>query len=416
MTKQSRTRNIGVLMFVLSLVIPITGLLIHKFLFSYEIIKVISILLFIVPVVSVFIWVLHIFTKYKSMKNYYHYYKLRQSIERNLLSIKAYEEKEGCSYKILPKVRITDNTIYIDLSNIKIRKAIEQYTDMWSSGLWKDFVVEDSFISENANQFIIKFEDLSTYKPEKYTVEQFKERIRVLCNDDEIYFDKKHILKVNHVLVAGITGSGKTNFCRNIVLNCLLKRYETIVLDIKESYGVFEPYITQISEPKAILSKLLEIENEMIERQKALKEAYKINPDTVAKDIGYVPIYVIIEEMKALGNLLDKDDKKEFDRVTNNLAVLARASSIHLISVMQNPSTKDIDTTTRGQFETRILLGNNQSNIEATVFGENPEIPYKGIKLGIGQGGIITGSKIELLRVPYIKELNQEMVKAVLES
>lgn len=404
MTKRQNTRNACILMFVGSLVIPITGLLLHKYILHYELVKVISMFLFLIPVLVILGFTAYIFARHKSIRRYYRFCRLRQSIEKNLLSIKAYEEKEGVNYKILPKVKITEDRIIIDLTNIKIRKAIEQYTDTWSSGLWNNFVVEDTEISENATQFIIKYEDITMYKKEVYTTEEFKEIMRVITEPTELYFSKKYIVDLNqlpHWIISGESGSGKSTLIEQIIAQSVIKNFETKVADIHRALSFYDELVDYYVEADEILNMLREVQSEMRERMNAIGEARERG--ITAIKLGYKPMLVLIEEFIDLKGLFGKNELKEFEEIILSLSVGARKAGIFLFISSQSVGTEVISASTRHNYS-KILLGNAQSNILKSTFGDGLDIPKVSFK-DKGEGLICIDNKVRVLKCAYISDL-----------
>ena len=409
MTRREITRNAGILIFVASLVIPITGLLLHKYLLHYELVKDISLLLFLTPLLATAGFITYIFTRYKSIRRYYRFCRLRRTIEKNLISIKAYEEKEGVNYKILPRVKIAEDRIIIDLSNIKIRKAIEQYTETWSSGLWNNFVVEDTEISENAMQFIIKYEDVTMYEKEIYTINEFKERMRVLVKPYEIYFSKKHIVDLNqhpHWLIAGESGAGKSTLIEQILAQSAIKNFETKVADIHGALSFYNEILDYYYNPKEILAMLKDVQNEMRERMNKIMESRERGKTAI--NLGYKPMLVLIEEFIDLKTMYDKTEVKEFEEIILSLAVGARKAGIFLFISSQSIGTEVIPANARHNFS-KILLGNPASNIIKSTFGDGIDVPKVSFK-NKGEGFICINNKVSILKCAYIKDLDANIL------
>ena len=127
------------------------------------------------------------------------------------------------------------------------------------------------------------------------------------------------------------------------------------------------------------------------------------NPKTLAVDIGYKPMLVVIEEYISLQASLDKKQKEELERVVKNISVLARQSNIHMMIVLQSAGTENINSTTRSNL-TKVLLGNAQSNILSATFGTGVALPCVTTKLSKGQG-LIALDRITILRVPMITDM-----------
>lgn len=348
--------------------------------------------------------------RYGGIKNMY----LLDSIENNLISVGAYIKNDNVNFAVLPKIKIRKNRITISLKNLRVRNIIERYLDSFSTALPERYIVEDYYISQNNAEVIILFEDIKTYKPETYTLSEYKKKIESLPLLD-LYFDKKHVLNVNdypHFLISGSTGSGKSYFANELVVQAIIKGWEVIICDLKRSYGLYKAFVDYCYELDDILLKLKSVESEMQSRMEKLQPYLDKNPRTLAVDIGYKPMLVVVEEFISLQASLDKKQKEELERVVKNISVLARQSNIHLMIVLQSAGTENINSTIRSNL-TKILLGNAQSNILVSTFGNGVDIPNMNSKLNKGEG-MIMQDRITILRVPAIIDI--ENFNAIFEG
>ena len=330
---------------------------------------------------------------------------LLRTIERNLISIGACTKNENKVYADLPKIKIRKNKVIIRLSNIRIRTILERYLDSFSTALPERYVVEDYYITQNNAEVIIMYEDIKTYKPEKYTLKEYISKVKSM-GLLELYFDRKHTVNVNdypHFLFSGSSGSGKSYFANEIVIQAIVKGWEVVICDLKRSYGLYRDFTDYVYDVKDILEKLLSVESDMSERMRMLQLELDRNPRALATDIGYKPKLVVIEEYISLQASLNKKDKEELERCVKNLSVLARQSCIHLMIVMQSAGTENINSTTRSNL-TKILLGNAQSNILTATFGNGVDIPKLHTQLNKGEG-LIQLDRITMLRVPQIDDI-----------
>lgn len=222
----------------------------------------------------------------------------------------------------------------------------------------------------------------------------------------DLYFDRKHILNVNdypHFLISGSTGSGKSYFANELVIQAIIKGWQVVICDLKRSYGLYKSFTDYSYEIDDILVKLKSVEAEMNLRMKKLQPELDKNPKTLAVDIGYKPMLVVIEEYISLQASLDKKQKEELERVVKNISVLARQSNIHMMIVLQSAGTENINSTTRSNL-TKVLLGNAQSNILSATFGTGVDLLCVNTKLSKGQG-LIALDRITILRVPKITDM-----------
>ena len=342
----------------------------------------------------------------KGIRNTINKYILISSIEENLKSIGAYKKIENKNYIVLPKIKIKNGTIKIILKDLRMRAIIERYLDSFSTALPKQYIVEDYYLSKDNTAIIINYENIKNYKPEEYSLAEYKNKVESL-NMLHLYFDKKHIVNVNdypHFLISGASGSGKSYLANQIVIQTILKGWQVVICDIKRSYGLYKNFTDYCYEIDDILDKLHSVESEMLLRMEKLQPALDNNPQTLAVDIGYKPMLVVIEEYISLQSALDKKQKEELERVVKNISVLARQSNIHLMLVMQSAGTENINSTTRSNL-TKLLLGNAQSNILNATFGAGVDIPNVRTKLNKGEG-LMQLERITMLRVPKINDID----------
>lgn len=330
---------------------------------------------------------------------------LLESIERNLISIGAYTKIDGKNFVELPKIKIQKSKATINLSNLKIRTIIERYLDSFSTALPERYIVEDYYITQTNSEVVILFEDIKNYKFEEYSIQEYKALVESM-NTLDLYFDKKHIVNVNdypHFLISGSSGSGKSYFANELVIQAIIKKWQVVICDLKRSYGLYKDFTDYVYEVDDILEKLHFVESEMSQRMEKLQSELDKNPRALAVDIGYKPMLVVIEEYISLQASLDKKQKEELERVVKNLSVLARQSNIHLLIVMQSAGTENIQSTTRSNL-TKVLLGNAQSNILTATFGNGVDVPNAHTKMNKGEG-LIQLDRITILRVPKINDI-----------
>lgn len=342
--------------------------------------------------------------KNRGIKNYVSKRILIKNIEENLISIGAYTKIENKNFVILPKIRIRDNKIIIELSNLRIRNILDRYMNSFSTALPERYVVEDYYVTKNNAQIVISYEDVKNFKPEKYDLMEYR-KLTENTGKMDLYFDRKHVVNLNdhpHILLSGGSGSGKSYLANELVIQAIFKQYEVVILDIKRSYGLYKDHAEYYYETDTILQKIRDIENEMSERMEKLQPELDKNPHVLAVDIGYRPKLIVIEEYISLLSSMDKKQKEEMERIVKNISVLARQSNIHMLMVMQSAGTENINSTTRSNM-TKVLMGRAQSNILNATFG-NSGVDIPTTQLNKGEG-LIQLDRITVIRVPEIMDI-----------
>ena len=407
LSRRQYNKRMIMMYLVLSALLPCGALLLNLYFFKISELNSIIMLLFLIPAFLLLVALIYFFIRYRTPKNYIKHNRIIKSIENNLVSINAYIPKTDASYVILPKIKIKNDAIYISLKNLKIRKQIEQYKNTFSTALPGEFIVDDIELSQNSLQLKITYDDLSKYKQEVYTVDEFSKLVQSL-DTMEFYFDKKHIINLNSYpmwAIIGGTGSGKSVFAQQLLLQAMIKDFDTYVFDCKHTYGMFRNNADYRTNSNEILSGLSELEKEMNQRYIELESLWDINPRATAFDLGYKPVFVLVEEYAALQDDLDnKKDIEELKRIIRVLAKKARQCSMHLFIVSQTGGVDVIESSTRNNLN-KVLLGNAMNNILTSTFqADKEEIPTGTFNVG---EGLIQLNRITILRAPFILDIEQ---------
>ncbi len=178
-----------------------------------------------------------------------------------------------------------------------------------------------------------------------------------------------------HALVAGMTGSGKSEFLKSMIYSLIKRNTQSaiqfILIDPKIlSFNVFEsiphlskPIITNIEEA---IESLQEAVVEMNRRYQQLSdEKYDQLKDRFSDGKTDIPFLVIFVD--EFGDLIlsDKDQKKEFESLIAKIAQKGRAAGIHLVLATQRPEAKIVTGLIKANLPLKICMRvNTQKNSE----------------------------------------------------
>lgn len=203
------------------------------------------------------------------------------------------------------------------------------------------------------------------------------------------YFDLR---KAPHVLVAGTTGSGKSELLHTFLASLLLRRAlgnkaQIVVIDPKRAeYSVYKNKagIELITDMGDAVSKLKACCDLMEKRYKILEDnGCKDISDLDDPTINTTPVVVIIDELKDL-LMQDKNAEKYIVR----LAQKARACGIHLILGTQSPRADVITGLIKANVPTKIAL-HTTNQIESRIIMDQNGAEHlfgKGDMLFLGNG------------------------------
>ena len=201
-----------------------------------------------------------------------------------------------------------------------------------------------------------------------------------------------------HVLVGGITGSGKTACIKCLLTAMCLQEVELIIIDMKMGgdYNVFRNY----KYLKAFIKNIEDAESEIANTMLLMADRFHELDKTNCKDFKdynkkfkntMKPIIILIEEYTMLS-----DDKK-FNKQLNIILAQARAVNIKIILSIQRPCHENLDTKlkanlnntiafkVRNTYNSEILLDRSDfravTNLhnagEAILMNDNQDVEFK---------------------------------------
>lgn len=203
-----------------------------------------------------------------------------------------------------------------------------------------------------------------------------------------------NVLEQIHTLIAGKTGSGKSN-CVDGIMQSIMRfapnQKQVILIDPKrielDMYAKIPHCIKYASEPEQMYKALLYTMDLCETRYKRMKRKH-------LRMYNGTDIYVIIDE---LNDLLTTDGKR-ITPIIQRLGQIARASKIHLICCTQKPTTDCIPSRITANLDARIGLRTRSKQESINILGCTgcetlPEIGY---------AYYMTPKQFTLYRIPKI--------------
>lgn len=290
----------------------------------------------------------------------------------------------------------------------KIRRATKDIEYTLSTALCCDNVVygksEDCvYVEKKADSFdVVSFENYIFNVPDK------KGLYLILGKDIDGHIMYTDLSKAPHILVAGTTGSGKSELLHSFIATLLFRREHNpcwiYIIDPKRSE--FSAYkdkagidlITDIPEAVSKLAKCVQL----------MDQRYKVLEQNRCKDINELndpnmyPVVVVIDE---IADLMMQDRNVEGYLV--RLAQKARACGIHLILGTQSPRRDVITGLIKANIPTKIAL-KTTNQIESRIIldqGGAEKLFGKGDMLFLANGSF-TPIRIQAAYVsPELREI-----------
>ncbi|ANV97883.1 cell division protein FtsK [Helicobacter enhydrae] len=206
------------------------------------------------------------------------------------------------------------------------------------------------------------------------------------------YFD---LVKAPHLIVAGMTGSGKTIFLQSVITSLLKsKKAEIVVIDPKSGidYQAFGDKIRLIIETEEACQFLDDLIEEMKERNERMRDSQVSDIES----LGLPYRVVFVEEL----NFIVENNKEIEKKLAKNMFIV-RQAGIHLILGMQNPDSKNLSSNLRSS-ASRIALRVAKAENSRVILGESgaEKLTAKGdmlIKLeGASELKRVFGVKLEM--------------------
>lgn len=201
------------------------------------------------------------------------------------------------------------------------------------------------------------------------------------------------IRKLPHMLIAGTTNFGKSNFFKQVLLN-LLQNTDHIQMHLIDLKGGLEmkafkdlPNVNFVSDIDGALTTLRNIKQEMDNRFDYL---YKVgHTSIVPKRDKKDRIVLAIDEasvlyMKSYAKTDDGKKTLEARKITDELAKLARAAGINIVIATQKVTKETLDTHIRENMSGRVSFKANDNAASMTIIGNTmatdlPAIPGRAI-------------------------------------
>lgn len=185
------------------------------------------------------------------------------------------------------------------------------------------------------------------------------------------------ILKMQHLLIGGSTGSGKSAFITSMISSLLMNykpsEVKLILIDPKrvelnQFAGIPHLLIPIVNDPKDASDTLKKLVDEMDQRYKIFS-SYKvknIEEFNEKSDKKMYYIVCVIDELADLMQVAGKEVESSIQRITQ----LARAAGIHLVVATQRPSVDVVTGTIKSNLPSRISFAMPSGTDSRTILDQ----------------------------------------------
>lgn len=181
------------------------------------------------------------------------------------------------------------------------------------------------------------------------------------------------IKKQPHMLIAGVTGGGKSVFINYLLIEFLKMGSTLYIADAKNSdLGSLKAYLGDSVATSAnhIARITREAKETMDKRYEEVQAPDKFIYGADFLDYGYKPVAVFFDEVGAFRASADKKTYEETMKNLTEIILKGRQVGVFCVLSTQQPNANNIPTELRDNLSVRVALGNMSDEAYRMVFGD----------------------------------------------
>ena len=330
---------------------------------------------------------------YKGIRYFVQYIIVMNNLELQMIDAGLYIERGNILE--IPRIQLVFDK-GLSKGILKIRNSLKfdkKLDDVVMSSALDKYVVESHYVTDDRNYYVYELIDGSV--DFKLTFKSFSEYLKynakIPCYS--IFLDSRSVVKLQHTLIVGVTGSGKTYCLYNILLQFYNKNisYKVYYADPKGSSlaVIGQTIATDITaiEMRRIIELLEEFVSKMHERKAEMKELLKSKLDADYSTFDKSPYIFCFDEYASFVSVLANEDKKTRDKVNSLMSEVilqGRQLGFFMLIIMQKSDANLISTSLRDNIPLKIVLGNSEQQTYVTAFGTGVDIPARHFQIGEG--------------------------------
>lgn len=208
-------------------------------------------------------------------------------------------------------------------------------------------------------------------KPQKQTIISSSDDIPEV-GENEIAFSHDVVWnwkKCPHFLLAGNTGSGKTQLAQYIMATLLKQGIRVIYCDPKNDYdmALFMRSHTSVQ----YMTELNDIAKVVRETEEELRSRTIDLENIGIEEAEFNPVFLIFDELIAFSKIADKKTYEETSRRLASIIVMGRSKRVYAGLILQRPDTSFIEGAIRDNLGCRIAMGQMSDTACKMVFGSD---------------------------------------------
>ena len=332
----------------------------------------------------------HIF---KGFRYFINHWTIKNNLELQMVDA-GFGIKRGNIIE-LPKIVLSFDKDFKS-GRLKIRNALKfdkKLDDTVLSSALGKYIVERHYLSDDNNYYIYELVDGSvSYRLIFNSADSFID-YNSKISPYKLFLDGRSMVKLQHTILVGMTGSGKSYSLYSLVMQMLNKsvNYNIHFADPKgSSLAVIGSAVNSEQtyvDMDSIINGLERFVEQMRERKPMLKMLLEDKVDADYSDFGMTPNIFIIDEYASFASVLASEEKKTRDKVKAllyEIILQGRQLGFFVFLVMQKSDATLIDTALRDNIPLKIVLGNSEQQTYVTAFGAGVDVPNRHYQTGEG--------------------------------
>ncbi|MCY7100013.1 FtsK/SpoIIIE domain-containing protein [Streptococcus oralis] len=224
--------------------------------------------------------------------------------------------------------------------------------------------------------------------PDRLVLQSHNQRQEIDSLDIDLgYGVNYNPVKCPHVVISGVTGSGKSVFISFLILEFLKRQSTVYIADPKNSdLGTLSHYFGDkyvATTPNNIARIVRLVVEEMQSRYQYMRDNFQYGSNFT--DHSFKPVWLIFDEMGAFqASGTDKKSKEIISEVMDGIKqiiLLGRQAGIFILVSAQQVNANTLNTDLRDNLGLRIALGANSSEGYRMVFGSATPDKFKPIEV-----------------------------------
>lgn len=349
---------------------------------------------------------------YKGVRYFTRYIIVKNSLELQMIDTGLYIERGNILE--LPQISLSfDKSLSKGILTIRNSlKFDRKLNDLEISSALERYIVECHYISDDGNYYVYELIDGSVnFKLDFKSFEEFLQYNKQIPTYS-LFLDKRSVVKLQHTLLVGMTGSGKTYCLYNFLLQFQNKEipYELYYADPKASSLAVIGQTVAPDRTAIDMGRIIELLSEFVAKMRDRKEEIKIllhsKLDAEYSDFNLSPFIFLFDEYASFVSVLANEDKKTRDKVNallSEIILQGRQLGFFLLIIMQKSDANLLSTSLRDNIPLKIVLGASEKQTYVTAYGTGISIPNRHYKVGEGVfTEPVLAPEPKLVQCPYL--------------